>query len=71
MKVCNHCNITYPEMNKFCTKCGGALVKPEPNLCTNKNCHNSKLNPYLKDDDQYCSSCGSSTTKWKAVHDAL
>ena len=59
-KKCPKCNRSYTELENYCAKCGIQLEKDQNRCSENKTtlCNNRTF----KDDDVYCSYCGSLTT---------
>lgn len=59
-KKCPKCREKYSELENYCTKCGTELEKEENKCSANKTKWCSHR--IFKDDDIYCSYCGSLTT---------
>ncbi len=59
-KKCPKCRLKYSELENYCTKCGIELEKEENRCSANKTRYcRTRI---FKDDDIYCSYCGSLTT---------
>ena len=68
-KICPTCKREFTEIDNFCTNCGIELIK-EPNRCSEMKTALCR-NKVFKDEDKYCSICGSKTTYWKPQLDEI
>ena len=59
-KRCPKCGLQYCEQENYCTKCGFELEKDANRCSENKTAMCSRR--VFKDDDIFCSYCGSPTT---------
>ena len=59
-KKCPKCRVVYTEFENYCTKCGICLEKVD-NKCSENKAARCERRIY-KDDDIYCTYCGSMTT---------